>query len=97
MEVAYFALSDKQLYVNLDKLLGGQRLFCPPTELLGGLAPAGPPVPTPMDLYDKERGPRTACSKREQSDVGPHYLLLFFYLFIWNHFKEKRNIPYLVV
>ena len=29
-EVAYFNLSDKQLYVNLDRLFGGQRPFWPP-------------------------------------------------------------------
>ena len=53
MEVAYFTLSDKQLYANLDKLLEGPKAILPPppaTKLLGGgLAPAAPPpVSTPM-------------------------------------------------
>ena len=39
MEVAYFTLSDKQLYVILDRLFGGGAkaiLPPPPTKLLGG-------------------------------------------------------------
>ena len=53
-EVAYFTLSDTQLYVNLDRLWGwmGQRLFYPlPTKLLGGGGGLSHPVPTPMQLY----------------------------------------------
>ena len=43
-----------QLYVNLDKLLEGPEAIVPPPLQNymggGGLAPAGPPIPTPM-LY----------------------------------------------
>ena len=41
----FFTLCDKQLYFNLDRLFffggggGGQRLFCPPTKLLGVASP----------------------------------------------------------
>ena len=52
MKVAYFTLGDKQLYINLDKLLEGPKTILAPPILLGGggggLTPAGPPVPTPM-------------------------------------------------
>ena len=49
----YFTLSDRQLYVNVDKLLVGPKGFLPPPYNMigggGGLAPiAPPPVPTPM-------------------------------------------------
>ena len=48
MEVAYFTLSDKQLYVNLDKLLEGPKAILAPTYKVfffggGGLAPVAPP------------------------------------------------------
>ena len=39
MEFAYFTSSDKQLYVNLDRLLGGGgggKGYSAPTKLLGG-------------------------------------------------------------
>ena len=53
VEVAYFSLSDKQLYVNLDKLLEGPRAILPPPpyKIIGGPGPCcpPPPVPTPMD------------------------------------------------
>ena len=54
VEVAYFTLSENQLYVNLDKLLEGPKAILPPPpyKIIGGLAPAAPPppppVPTPM-------------------------------------------------
>ena len=56
MEVADF-MSDKQLYVNLDKLLEGSKAILPPPppyKIIGGLAPAAsppPPVPTPMHVW----------------------------------------------
>ena len=53
MEVAYFTLGDKQLYVNLGRLLGrggGKGFSTPiPSKLLGrGVNPLTLSVPTPM-------------------------------------------------
>ena len=54
VEVAYFTLSYKQLYVNLDRLFfffflgggGGGKGYSAPTTTLLGACPL--PVPTPM-------------------------------------------------
>ena len=56
MKVAYFTLSDKHLFVNLDRLMGGGANDYsappppppPPCKLLGNLPTPPPPVPTPM-------------------------------------------------
>ena len=45
MEFAYITLSDKQLYVNLDKLLEGSKAILAPLQNYlgaGGLAPTPP-------------------------------------------------------
>ena len=45
MEVAYYTLSDKKLYVKLDKLLEGPKPILAPLQNYwggGGLAPAAP-------------------------------------------------------
>ena len=49
MEVAYFTLSGKHLYVNLDRLLGTKAILAPHKIIRGGPCPLPhPPVPTPF-------------------------------------------------
>ena len=53
VEVAYFTLSDNQLYVNLDNFLEGPKVIWPPYKIIGG-GGGWPLLPPPPCSYAYE-------------------------------------------
>ena len=56
---------------------GGQRVCCPPSQIIGGPAPPPPPLPTPMHVYQKIQDPTSSFFYNALIQCMTSLLILF--------------------